>query len=98
MCVHLLLGFPSCVIPMSCHEDHRLTPILEQIVRKINTTADISLTLTPLPGADIAAGCHLPVLLPCMAGTVNEITGAFEKAKIGTLLVSPFVFGFICMK
>ena len=81
----------TCTIPMSAHEDDRITPIISQFLEQVNGKLPKSpgilesLELDPVRGPEITADHPKPVILPCIAASRvgSDISAALTKAKIG---------------
>ena len=65
----------TCTIPMSAHEDDRITPIISQFMEQVNGKLPKSvgilesLELDPIRGSEITADHPKPVILPCIAAS-----------------------------
>ena len=80
----------TCVIPSAIHDDERITPIMAQLMQRVNSHIGQhpQLSLQPVPGSEIGLECHRPVFLPCIAVSRlgSDISAAINKANIGQCL------------
>ena len=72
-------------MPLSAHEDTRITPIIAEFMQILNTqSGGHAIDIIPKAGSEINNSL-LPVILPCIAASRvgSDISAALTKAKIG---------------
>ena len=76
----------SCVMPLSAHEDDRITPVMAQFMQQLNSQMEGSgVNVIQKQGSEMDLSIGSPLILPCIAASSvdSDVKAAVSKAEIG---------------